>query len=153
MERFTMSLEDDLAKQFDEFIRTKGYSNRSEAMRDMIRARLEEERLRKDETGFCIATLSYVYNHHESELASRVTSSHHDHHDLTMSTTHVHMDHDNCLEIAILRGPTKSVREFSESLMAVRGVRHGSLHMVPVTMEEASHDGHGHAHVHSHPRT
>lgn len=153
MERFTMSLEDNLAKQFDDFIKEKGYSNRSEAMRDMIRARLEEERLEKEDNGYCVATLSYVYNHHESELASRVTSTHHDHHDLSLSSTHVHLDHDNCLEIALLRGPVQKIREFANNLMAVRGVRHGSLHMVPVTVNETSHDEHGHKHVHSHPQT
>ncbi|MDH5544206.1 MAG: nickel-responsive transcriptional regulator NikR [Gammaproteobacteria bacterium] len=153
MERFTMSLEDDLAAQFDEFIKEKGYSNRSEAMRDLIRTRIEKERLNSDTQGACVATLSYVYNHHESELASRLTSAHHDHHDLTMSTTHVHLDHDNCLEMVILRGKISDVQQFSDSVMAVRGVRHGSLHMVPVTITEVSHHEHGHSHTHSSPTT
>jgi len=157
MERFTISLEDELAKQFDEFIKEKGYSNRSEAMRDLIRTKLEGDRLSSNEAGQCIASLSYVYNHHESELASRLTSSHHDHHDMTMSTTHVHLDHDNCLEIAILRGSIADVKTFANAVIAVRGVRHGNLHMVPVTIsEEGKHGhghGHGHSHVHSHPTT
>jgi len=148
-----MSLEDDLAAQFDEFIKEKGYSNRSEAMRDLIRTRIEKERLNSDTQGACVATLSYVYNHHESELASRLTSAHHDHHDLTMSTTHVHLDHDNCLEMVILRGKISDVQQFSDSVMAVRGVRHGSLHMVPVTITEVSHHEHGHSHTHSSPTT
>lgn len=157
MERFTISLEDELAKQFDVFIKEKGYSNRSEAMRDLIRTKLEEKRLHANDEGFCVGTLSYVYNHHESELAGRLTSAHHDHHDLTMSTTHVHLDHDNCLEMVILRGPIKDVQNFSDSVMAVRGVRHGNLHMVPITVSEESHHdhdhGHGHSHSHSHPTT
>lgn len=153
MERFTMSLEDDLAKQFDEFIRNKGYSNRSEALRDMIRTKLEAERLEKQLQGHCVATLGYVYNHHESELASRITSEQHDHHDLTLSSMHVHLDHDNCLEITILRGPTARVRNFANSLIASRGVRHGNVHMIPVTLSELSHSDDGSAHVHSRPAT
>ena len=153
MERFTMSLEDELASQFDQFIREHGYSNRSEAMRDLIRHRLEAERLERSEQGDCVAALGYVYNHHESELAGRVTSAHHDHHELTMSTTHVHLDHDNCFEIAILRGPIGNVRRFANGMIAQRGIRHGSLQMIPVETEEEAHHPDGASHVHSRPRT
>lgn len=153
MERLTISLETTLAKQFDDFIRARGYSNRSEAMRDLIRERLETERLQKWEEGYCIATLSYIYNHHESELASRITSAQHEHHDLTLSSMHVHLDHDNCLEIAILRGPTQEVRTFANTVIAARGVRHGNLHMVPVEMREEKHPASSHAHTHSYPIT
>lgn len=153
MERFTMSLEDALAAQFDEFIRQQGYSNRSEAMRDLIRDRLESERLKESDDGYCVATLDYVYNHHESELAGRITSAHHAHHELTMSSMHVHLDHDNCLEIVILRGPINAVRDFANAVIAVRGVRHGHLHMVPVDMHESSHAPDGMRHVHSSPHT
>lgn len=153
MERLTISLETTLAKQFDDFIRARGYSNRSEAMRDLIRERLETERLQKWAEGYCIATLSYIYNHHESELASRITSAQHEHHDLTLSSMHVHLDHDNCLEIAILRGPTQEVRTFANTVIAARGVRHGNLHMVPVEMREEKHPASSHAHTHSYPIT
>lgn len=153
MERITISLENTLAKQFDEFIRARGYSNRSEAMRDLIRERLESERLEKWEEGHCIATLSYIYNHHESELASRITSVQHEHHDLTLSSMHVHLDHDNCLEIAILRGPITAVRDFANTVIAARGVRHGKLHMVPVEIREEKHPSSPHSHTHSYPIT
>jgi len=155
MERFTMSLEDDLAKQFDEFIKEKGYSNRSEAMRDIIRDKLEHSRLRESATsqGKCIANLSYVYNHHESGLASKIVDSHHHHHDLTVSTLHVHLDHDNCLETVILKGDVSEVRAFSDAIKAVRGVRHGHLHMVPVEVSESSHSADGRIHSHSKPTT
>jgi len=153
MERFTISLEDKLASLFDDFIKQQGYSNRSEAMRDLIRDRLEHERLKQDSNGHCVATLSYVYNHHESELAGRITSAHHAHHELTMSSMHIHLDHDNCLEIAILRGSTQSVEQFAKSVIAVRGVRHGNLHMVPVEHTETAHTPTGQTHIHSHPRT
>jgi len=153
MERFTMSLEDDLAKQFDEYINEKGYSNRSEAMRDIIRERLESVRLNDNKSGACIGSLSYVYNHHESELAGRVTSAHHNHHDLTLATMHVHLDHDNCLETVILKGPIQEVQGFSDAIQAVRGVRHGKLHMVPVEVSVSSHSPDGKIHTHSRPTT
>ncbi len=152
MERFTISLEPELARQFDEFIREKGYTNRSEAMRDLIREKLEGERLERDE-GDCVATLGYIYDHHKSELANRVTAAQHAHHELTLSSMHVHLDHDNCLEVTILRGPVGRVRRFADEIIAQRGVRHGHLHMVPVVIEK---DDHGHAHedhVHSRPTT
>ncbi len=155
MERFTMSLEDDLAKQFDEFIKEKGYSNRSEAMRDIIRDRLEHTRLHDSAAGNgkCVANLSYVYNHHESGLASKVVDSHHQHHDLTVSTLHVHLDHDNCLETVILKGDVADVRAFADTIKAVRGIRHGHLHMVPVEVSESSHSSTGKVHTHSKPTT
>lgn len=153
MERYTMSLEEQLAVEFDEFIAQKGYSNRSEAMRDLIRDRIESERLKTWAEGHCVGTLSYVYNHHESELAGRVTSAQHDHHDITMSSMHVHLDHDNCLEVVILRGTIAVVRSFAESVIAERGVRHGKLHLVPVEMQESAHAPDGSRHIHSSPKT
>lgn len=151
MERFTISLDEQLARQFDALIRRQGYQNRSEAVRDMLRQRLENERLVKEEAPHCIASLSYVYNHHERDLAARLMSIQHEHHDLSLSTMHVHLDHDNCLETVILRGPTTQVRRFAENVIAERGVRHGQLNLVPVDMD-MQHHHHG-AHIHSHPKT
>ena len=154
MERLTISLDRELSEQFEEYLRARGYTNRSEAMRDLIREQLETSRLEKeDEGGHCIATLSYIYNHHEYDLARRITGAQHDHHDLTLSSMHVHMDHDNCLEIVVLRGPTRNVKRFSDHIMATRGIRHSKLHMVPV---EISHEQHAPAsapHPHSNPLT
>ncbi|SEO41774.1 nickel-responsive transcriptional regulator NikR [Nitrosovibrio sp. Nv6] len=153
MERLTISLDNQLSDQFDEFIRGRGYTNRSEAMRDLIREQLEASRLEKEGGGHCVATLSYIYNHHESDLASRVTSVQHDHHDLTLSSMHVHMDHDNCLEVVILRGATRSVKNFANLVMATRGVRHGKLHMVPVEIKQEQHSPASVPHTHSNPLT
>lgn len=153
MERITMSLDSTLAGLFDNFIREKGYTNRSEAMRDLIRQQLERDRLEKSDDGHCVATLSYVYNHHELELASRITRAHHDHHELNLSSMHVHLDHDNCLEIALMRGPIRQVRQFANAVMAERGVRHGKLNMVPVDVTESAHSDDGVAHIHSRPLT
>lgn len=153
MERITMSLDSALAEQFDDFTKARGYKNRSEAMRDLIRQQLEKERLEKSDEGFCVAIMSYVYNHHELELASRITRVHHKHHELSLSSMHVHLDHDHCLEIALMRGRIKDVSVFSNALMAERGVRHGKITMVPIDMDEISHSHGGSPHVHSHPMT
>jgi CopG family transcriptional regulator, nickel-responsive regulator len=97
MERFTISLDEKLASEFDRLIRERGYLNRSEAVRDLLRGKLDELRLQESQAPFCVASLSYVYNHHERDLAERLTELQHDHHDLVVASTHVHLDHDNCL--------------------------------------------------------
>ena len=155
MERFTVSLEGELLAQFDEYIQHRGYGNRSEAVRDILRGTLETQRLTEDDSGHCIACLSYIYNHHERELSRRLTQASHAHHDLTRSTLHVHLDHENCMEVSVLQGPTEAVRRFADSITAETGVRHGKLNAVPVDMRVPhSHDqGHEHPHVHSIPKT
>jgi len=150
MERFTISLDEKLAQEFDRLIESRGYQNRSEAVRDLIRRELGEQRLKRDEAPYCIANLSYIYNHHERELSERLTGLQHHHHDLVVSTMHAHLDHDNCLETVILRGPTDQVRSFADVIAAERGVRHGSLNLVPADAEGG---GHRHFHFHSHPKT
>lgn len=153
MERLTISLDNQLSKQFDDLMHARGYTNRSEAMRDLIREKLEAERLKEWNEGACVATLSYIYDHHESDLASRITSVQHNHHDLTLSSMHVHMDHDNCLEVVILRGSIQSVKHFANLVMATRGVRHGKLHMVPVEITQEQHSPASAPHTHSNPLT
>jgi CopG family nickel-responsive transcriptional regulator len=158
MERFTISLDADLAGEFDKLIKARGYSNRSEAVRDMLRERLEAFRRERGEARHCVANLSYVYNHHERELAERLTQLQHDHHNLSVSTMHAHLDHEHCIESLILRGPTAEVRSFANALIAERGVRHGQLNMVSVEIEKGSHSHpHGaaeanHTHRHDHIR-
>lgn len=156
MERMTISLDAELATQFDRLMRSRGYRNRSEAIRDLIRERLESERLDQP-GGMCVGTLSYVYAHRERELSRRLTDEQHRHHDLAVSTLHVHLDHDHCLETVVLNGATQRVREFAESVIAQPGVRHGKLYLVPVDVDHAEHS-HGEAasaggHAHTHPRT
>ncbi len=153
MERFTISMDDQLFEQFDAVSQARGYHNRSEAIRDLIRDYLENARLQKDNKGFCIATLTYIYNHHERDLASQVTSAHHHHHDLTLSSMHVHMDHDNCLEVVILRGIIEDVRIFANRVIATNGVRHGKLHIVPIELSQEQHAHSAVPHTHCSPRT
>jgi CopG family nickel-responsive transcriptional regulator len=157
MERFTISLDADLAVEFDKLIKARGYGNRSEAVRDMLRSQLESFRRERGEARHCVANLSYVYNHHERDLAERLTHLQHDHHNLSVSAMHAHLDHEHCIESLILRGPSAEVRDFADILMAQRGVRHGQLNMVAVEIDKDRHahphDSHeaGHAHpVHRH---
>lgn len=148
MRRLTISVDDQLATQFDELVERKGYLNRSEAFRDLVRRALEENRLATGSARYCVACLSYVYNHHERQLASRLAEEQHAHHDLTVSTMHVHLDHENCLETVILKGPTSAVVEFAESLIAQTGVRHGKINLVPAEVEKTLMKLHTHRHVH-----
>lgn len=151
MERFTISLDDKLAREFDRLIRSHGYSNRSEAVRDILREKLEASRLEREEAPDCIAALSYVYNHHERDLAERLTAESHHHHDIVVSTMHAHLDHENCMETVILRGPTKAVRAFAHAMMAERGVRHGALNLIPADVNAGRRHHHGHHHGPGHP--
>lgn len=153
MERHTISLDTQLSEQFDKFMQARGYVNRSEAIRDLIRERLEADRLEKNIHGYCVATLSYIYNHHERDLASHITSVHHFHHDLTLSSMHVHMDHDNCLEVVFIRGTVQDVRRFADKVIATRGVRHGKLHIVPIELSQELHAHSAEPHMHSSPLT
>src|ERR1700741_797515 len=107
MERFTISLDDALAGEFDQLISERGYDNRSEAVRDILRHHLDRLREGRDRDGDCVASLSYVYNHHERELAGRLLDLQHDRHDLIVSTMHAHLDHEHCIETMILSGPVK----------------------------------------------
>ena len=104
MRRVTISVDDDLADTFDRLVEDKGYGSRSEAFRDLVRGALNNAQMKAGTAKYCVGALSYVYNHHERQLASRLTSLQHDHHDLTVSTMHAHLDHDNCLETVILKG-------------------------------------------------
>jgi CopG family nickel-responsive transcriptional regulator len=158
LERFTVSVDADLAQAFDTLIANRGYRNRSEAIRDLIREHLESA-VRSGDGGHCVANLSYVYNHHERDLAERLTELQHGHHNLTVATLHAHLDHDNCLESVILKGPVASVRSFAEALIAERGVRHGNLNVISVQVDQGRHS-HGYAprgkaatHLHLKPRS
>ena len=150
MERFTISLDESLARQFDQLIAERGYSNRSEAVRDLIRGAIESDRQRETPSGHCVANLSYVYNHHERDLSERLASLQHDHHELHMATTHVHLDHEQCIETVMLRGPASAVRRFADTITAERGVHHGQLNVVMARRAEPGGHDHAHHHPHSH---
>lgn len=159
MQRITISVDDELLDQFDALIRDRGYDNRSEAFRDLLRERIERERFASVAAPSCVGCLTYVYDHSARELPRRLVGAQHAHHDLHVATMHLHLDHENCLEAAILRGPTTEVTAFASTVIAERGVRHGHLWLVPVDLDLTahSHGEHPHApdipHVHSRPKT
>lgn len=153
MERITMSIEESLAKEFDHLIESRGYTSRSEAMRDLLRREVEAHRLAEDPKSHCVASLSYVYNHHARDLSERLTEAQHAHHDLVVATMHVHLDHEHCLETVVLKGPTAAVRALAAKTQAERGVRHGNLNLITVQTGDTHrlpgyhHHHHGHQHL------
>jgi CopG family nickel-responsive transcriptional regulator len=151
MERITISLASDLASDFDALIRERGYANRSEAIRDVLRSHLQQRAQQRDASGHCIATLSFVYNHRERDLGERLKRLQHEHHDLTVSSMHAHLDHEQCVETLILQGRIEAVRRFCESMIAERGVRHGQMNLVPVDRGTTHRHG-GAMHQHLKPR-
>ena len=127
LKRFSISLEEELLARFDTYIETKGYSNRSEAVRDLIRKTQVSEEWEKDSEVVGVVTL--VFNHHKAQLQEKITELQHNYHNLITSTTHVHMDHHNCLEVTIVKGKASTVQELAAQLMALRGVKDGNLTM------------------------
>ncbi|TXH32404.1 MAG: nickel-responsive transcriptional regulator NikR [Rhodospirillaceae bacterium] len=151
MERITITIDSDLLAELDRMIERRGYQNRSEALRDLARAGLQGAALEDDEARQCVAALVYVYDHTARELPKRLTDSAHDHHDLGLSTLHVHLDHDSCMEVAVLRGPTRNVRAYADHVIAERGVKYGRTFMIPANLQSGDHEhGHGHGHHHRH---
>lgn len=156
LERFTISLSDSLAADFDHWLEARGYTNRSEGVRDLLRKEIESERIAHNQAKNGIATISFVYNHHARSLAERLTSLQHDAHDLVICNTHVHLDHDNCLESLFLRGTIKTIQDFAQMLAAEPGVRHSHINLIPVQFSDDSHghhheyDGEDHHHHHQH---
>ena len=155
MQRLTITVDDELLAQLDGMIESRGYQNRSEALRDLARAGLRQTLENAGDTGDCVAALVYVYDHHARELSKRLTGLFHDHHELSHSAMHVHLDHGSCMEVAILRGDQRHVQHLADHVIAERGVRHGRLVCVPVREESErhAHPGEGsRRHVHLHVR-
>jgi CopG family transcriptional regulator, nickel-responsive regulator len=149
MQRLTITIDDDLLGEVDAFIARRGYANRSEAFRDLLRSGLEQAEGETGASRNCIATLSYVYDHAARDLPKRLTQEAHDHSGLAQATLHVHIDHESCLEVTVLKGARTEVKAFADHVIAERGVRHGHVVMMPI---EEQH-GHGHAHGHSHAQS
>ncbi len=156
MERITISVDEKLAREFDALIKRRGYASRSEAMRDLLRRDVEANRVAYEQKSWCVANLSYVYDHHARDLAERLIAVQHAHHDMVVSTMHVHLDHEHCLETVILKGPTAAVRSFANAMQAERGVRHAQVNLVTVEPGDAHAmpGGHRHGgHLHLIPRS
>ena len=149
MERVTITIDADLLAFVDTLSATKGYGSRSEAIRDILRKAARTER-QADPEAPCFATLAYVYDHETRDLGRRLTRAQHAHHDLQVATLQGHLDHEACLEVAVLQGPVQTVRRLADDTVSQRGVRHGQLHVIPVKRVRRRHAHGGAAHDHDH---
>ena len=155
MQRITITIDDDLAQEIDKRARSRGYQNRSEAVRDLVRAGIVQTRSESDGRGTsnCVAALTYVYDQGTRDLPKRLGNAFRDHHDLSIATMRVALDHDSCMEVALLRGSIAQVEGLAQRIIAERGVRHGRVAVIPAEIDNERHaHGHGHAHVHQHVR-
>ncbi len=126
--RFGVSMPEKLLEAFDAYIKRKHYANRSEAIRDLIREKLVEEQWRESDKEV-IGTITYVYDHHQRELADRLIQLQHKYHDQIISTQHVHLDHNYCLEVVIIKGQAKDVQDLSDKIKILKGILHCQLAM------------------------
>jgi CopG family transcriptional regulator, nickel-responsive regulator len=153
MQRITITIDDALVEEMDRLIKARGYQNRSEAVRDLVRAGLLATKSVANRSQECVASLTYVYDHHTRELPKKLAYAFQDHHNLCLAIMRVTLDHDSCLEVSALRGTTAQVEHFAETVMAERGVRHGRLTVLPAQIQTGRHThGAGQAHVHEHIR-
>ncbi len=124
--RFGISMEDSLLRQFDKLISQKGYTNRSEAVRDLVREKIIEENVEATSEEV-YGALVFIYDHHKRELEKSLSNLQHDYFKNIVSTTHVHIDHDTCLEMIIVRGKAKLLKQIAEKLLSFKGVLNGKL--------------------------
>ncbi len=125
--RFGISMNPQLLDRFDQVIARKGYTNRSEAIRDLIRDYLVEEEEWEDDEREVAGTITLVYDHHVRGLGALLTDLQHEHYSLLVSTVHVHLDEHNCLEVLVVKGPAGEAKKIAEKLISTRGVKHGKL--------------------------
>jgi CopG family nickel-responsive transcriptional regulator len=126
LSRIGVAIDSDLLEKFDTLISTRGYTNRSEAFRDLIRDELVEKAWEKPDS-LVVGTVTLVYDHHVRMLSDKLTDLQHDHFHHVLSTLHVHLDHDNCLEVLVLKGKASAVRKLADALISTKGVKHGRL--------------------------
>lgn len=152
MQRVTLTIDDDLMEALDRYMEASGHQNRSEAVRDLVRAGLVKQPKADDDARACVAALVYVYDHDTRQLAKRLTNDHHSHADMSIATLHVHLDQESCLEVSLLRGQKSEVEHFAGHLIGERGVRYGQLVVVPADAEKAeTPQAHQHAHGQARP--
>ena len=154
LSRFGVSVEEELLGSFDQLIAAQGYENRSEALRDLMRDALVKSRLESSPAdGEALGSLTLVYDHHASELNDKMNALQHDHHDLVVSVLHVHVSHDDCMEVIVLRGAVREIRTLSDALLSLKGVKHGRLFVTLNTQQMVGRKSalHEHAPSHNHP--
>jgi CopG family nickel-responsive transcriptional regulator len=133
VERVGVSFEPELLDRFDALIEAKGYTNRSEAIRDLVRKSLIESEV-EDEKGDVIGTLTIIYDHDAPNVTNRLLHMQHHHHSEISSTTHIHVDEQTCLEVLVVRGRGDNVRELADNIKAIKGVKHGELVLTKATL-------------------
>lgn len=133
--RFGVSMDEKLLSQFDSLIERKGYGNRSEAIRDLIRDYIVEQEWAGDED--MIGTVTLVYDHNVREIDDKLTHIQHEHYRHIISSLHVHLDRDNCLEVLVIKGKASFIQKLAEKLISTRGVKHGKLTMTTTGKELA----------------
>ena len=126
LNRIGVAIDSELLRKFDDHIALRGYTNRSEAFRDMIRDELVQKNWERPDSNV-VGTVTLVYDHHVRLLNERLTDMQHDHHHNILSTLHVHLDHDNCLEVLVVKGKVEAVRKLADALISTKGVKHGRL--------------------------
>jgi len=146
LSRIGVALDSDLLARFDEFIARLGYTNRSEAFRDLIRDRLVAERTASPEETV-VGTVTLIYDHHAHGVTEKLTELQHAHHQLIVSTSHAHLDHDSCLEVLIVHGRSADVDRLAGQLIGLKGVQHGRLVM---TVAQPVAQAHSHASISKH---
>jgi CopG family nickel-responsive transcriptional regulator len=146
--RFGVSIDSALIRRFDRFLRAHGYPNRSEAFRDLVRTRLVDDEAR-DDFAHALGVLTLVYDHHKRDLATRLGRVQHDHHASVISTTHVHITHDSCLEVVLLRGHAGELRSLAAAIATLKGIHHSKL--ILTSIEERDHEAHAHHSRQHHP--
>ncbi|HEY2527301.1 MAG TPA: nickel-responsive transcriptional regulator NikR [Xanthobacteraceae bacterium] len=141
MQRVTITIDDDLAAELDRFMVGRGYAIRSEAIRDLARSGLQQAAAESGGQQPCVAALVYLYDHELRDLPKRLTRDFHDRHDIAQATLHVHLDHESCMEVTVLKGHGADVQEFAQHIIAERGVRHGHVVYLPTGDANSHHRG------------
>jgi CopG family nickel-responsive transcriptional regulator len=149
LSRIGIALDSELLDRFDRSIERQGYTNRSEAFRDLIRDRLVTE-LTAAPGSIVVGTVTLIYDHHASGITEKLTELQHAHHELVVSTSHAHLDHDSCLEVLIVHGKSAQVAQFADRLIGLKGVQHGRLVMTVPTHAMTPPSGKAHKHPHKH---
>src|SRR5438309_1494572 len=126
LSRIGVAIDSDLLRKFDRLIGERGYTNRSEAFRDLIRDELVQKTWESPESDV-VGTVTLVYDHHVRMLSEKLTDMQHDHHKQILSTLHVHLDHDNCLEVLVVKGKAAAVQKIADALISTKGVKHSRL--------------------------
>lgn len=151
LSRIGVALDSDLLQRFDQYIAQRGYTNRSEAFRDLIRDRLVTEQTTVP-SATVVGTVTLIYDHHASGLPERLMELQHENQELVVSTSHAHLDNDSCLEVLMVHGKSAKVERFADRLISLKGVQHGRLVMTLPANSIDHHHRNGNTPRHKHIR-